>query len=58
MEIFKSATKVVLLLFAVTTCVGVFTGNIDSATFEKALTVIIVFYFGQKAVVTKIETKK
>jgi len=48
MEIFKSATKIVLLLFAVATVVGLFLGKVDGQTFNGALLMILAFYFGQK----------
>ena len=48
MIIFKSATKIVLLLIAVTFCVGFMTGKVNAEQFMIGLTAVFSFYFGQK----------
>jgi uncharacterized membrane protein len=45
MELLKSASRIVLLLFAVGCVVALFTGHIGSDLFEKALLMVLTYYF-------------
>jgi len=45
MEILKSASKIVLLLFSVGCVVALFTSHIGSDLFEKALLMVLTYYF-------------
>jgi len=45
-RILSSASKLVLLMFAGSACVGLFVGVIDSAQFMVALGAVFGFYFG------------
>lgn len=48
MKILTSATRIVLIMVAVTMCIGLFTGVVEQDTFKTALLMILSFYFGQK----------
>lgn len=52
-EIFKSASKIVLLLFAVASLVGLFTKSISEETFKTALLMVFTFYFASKGDATQ-----
>jgi len=43
-----SASKIVLLTFAVGTNVGLFTGHIDMQIYSAAMMMVLGFYFGTK----------
>jgi hypothetical protein len=44
----KSLTKLVLLLFATTACVGLFFGYVSEDTFKTGLFMVFSFYFSNK----------
>lgn len=46
-RLMSSASKVVLLLVAGTLCAALFTGHVDATLFEKALLLVLGFYFGK-----------
>jgi len=48
MDVFKSASKIVLLVFALTACIGFLTMKLEAKDFMLALTGVFSFYFGQK----------
>ena len=52
-----SASKLVLLAVTGTLCAALFTGHVDATLFEKALLLILGFYFGSNTVSGKPETK-
>jgi hypothetical protein len=45
---FKSATKLVLLLMVIGLLVFTYMGKVDGETFKMVITMVISFYFGQK----------
>lgn len=48
-KITGSASKLVLLMFAATVCVGVFTGHVPvDNVFAPAMTLVLGFYFGRQ----------
>jgi hypothetical protein len=47
-EIFKSASKIVLLLFAIASVAGLFTKAISEETFKTAMLMVFTFYFASK----------
>jgi len=49
-KILSSASKIVLLLFTVACVIALFTGHIGADLFEKALLMILTYYF-TKAIV-------
>lgn len=52
-ELFKSASKIVLLLFSVACLVGLFTKSISEETFKTALLMVFTFYFASKGDTTQ-----
>jgi len=54
-KIYSSATRIVLLLLVLTTCIGLFTKIISEETFKLALMSVLSFYFGQKTQGTDIK---
>lgn len=48
-RVLGSASKLVLLMFALTTCIGLFLGKIDAPMFGGAMMMVLGFYFGQKS---------
>jgi hypothetical protein len=48
MQILESASKIVLLIFAMATVAGLFIGRIDQETFKTALLMVFTFYFAYK----------
>lgn len=49
MDMFKSATKLVLVIMVGTLCAGLFMGVIDPKDFKDAMLMVLAFYFGGKA---------
>jgi hypothetical protein len=49
MDMFKSATKLVLVIMVLSLCAGLFTGVIDPKDFKDAMLMVLAFYFGGKA---------
>lgn len=49
-KVLGSASKIVLLMFAGSTCAALFTGHIDSAIFSAAGMLVLGFYFGSTKV--------
>lgn len=47
-DIIKSASKLVLLLFALAVVIGLFTGQVSEDTFKNALLMVLTFYFASK----------
>lgn len=45
MQILKSASKIVLLLFSLACVIALFAGKIGADLFEKALLMILTYYF-------------
>lgn len=45
----QSATKIVLLMFAISMCIWLFTWQIESKDFMQAIMLVLAFYFGQKS---------
>lgn len=45
MQLLKSASKIVLLLFSVACVAALFTGAIGADLFEKALLMVLTYYF-------------
>lgn len=46
MRILSSATKIVLILFALTVCVGFMLGKLSAELFVPMATMVLGFYFG------------
>lgn len=51
-QLFSSATKIVLLMFAVTICAGFLMGRIDAVVFIPVATLVFGSYFGNPSKVT------
>lgn len=47
-NVFESATKIVLILLALALVVWLFLGKIQEDTYKDALMLVLAFYFGQK----------
>lgn len=47
-NILSSASKVVLIIFALATVAGLFYGKIDQETFKAAMLMVFTFYFASK----------
>jgi hypothetical protein len=47
-EIFKSASKIILILMGLATVVGIFTHTISEETFKTAMLMVFTFYFASK----------
>ena len=47
-EILKSASKLVLLIFALAIVAGLFTGQVSEDTFKVAALMVMTFYFTNK----------
>ena len=45
MNILKSASKIVLLLFSLATVIGLFTGKIGEDLFKLAILMVLTYYF-------------
>lgn len=56
MKIFQSATKVVLLLFALAVVIGLFTGHVTEDTFKGAVVMVLTYYFTKAQ--TTVEAKQ
>lgn len=50
---YKSATKLVLVMFSTALVVGLFMKLIDPKDFKDALFLVLAFYFGQKSLDSK-----
>lgn len=53
MSIFESASKIVFILLAVTACVALFIGNIESKDFMVLAGMAFAFYFSNKGDTTQ-----
>ncbi len=49
LEILKSASKIVLILFALAVIVGLFLGRVSEDTFKAAMLMVFTFYFATKS---------
>ena len=49
MNIFSSATKIVLLIMVISFCALTFIGKIDPKDFVSALLMVLSFYYGAKS---------
>ena len=47
-NIFSSATRIVLILFALTACAGFLLGKLSSELFAAALMSVLSYYYGNK----------
>lgn len=48
LDILKSATKIVLILFSLAAAAGLFVGVVSEDTFKTGLLMVLSFYFGAK----------
>lgn len=49
-RVLGSASKIVLLMLVGTLCIALFTGQIDAVLFEKAVLLVLGYYFGKTEV--------
>ena len=49
-KVLGSASKIVLLMVTITLCVALFVGKVDAGLFEKALLLVLGYYFGKTQV--------
>ena len=48
-NLLKSASKIVLIIFAFALVAGLFTGHVDSQQFMNALMIVFTYYFTRRA---------
>lgn len=49
-KVMGSASKIVLLTFAFTICIGLFTSHVDLETFKQASTMVLTYYFAKSQI--------